>query len=360
MAGSFLPVPDRPEDVRPAYFFCGEDLYEARGFVAELRRRLAGPGEAAVEVETFILADRRWTEVLDAARNMPFFFSPWRLLIVEGKGAGQEDLSAGEAAAFRDYFASPAPQTTIIVLFEGKIRKTRPLGKSIAALPGPLARIEEIAPRKDREIKSLTAEKFESLGKQATPEAVERILDIAGGEIARIDSEVEKLAVYLGPRRTVEADDVAALCSARSFDNWELTAALEAGDTDKALIIIESLFENGEAPEMILAVLSGFFRTALLAKAGLREGRDPKEVFREAKPSISERFGGFYQRMLGEYLALLGRIKDADLLRWLEELEDMDRRLKSTAAAPKEMIQAFVVGYGRKAPGRRITSPGRR
>ena len=61
-----------------------------------------------------------------------------------------------------------------------------------------------------------------------------------------------------------------------------------------------------------------------------------------------------------EYLALLGRIKDADLLRWLEELEEMDRRLKSTAAAPKEMIQAFVVGYGRKAPGRRITSPGRR
>ncbi len=61
MAGSFLPVPDRPEDVRPAYFFCGEDLYEARGFVAELRRRLAGPGEAAGAGVQFLRRARGFT-----------------------------------------------------------------------------------------------------------------------------------------------------------------------------------------------------------------------------------------------------------------------------------------------------------
>ena len=360
MAGSVIQVPAGAEDVRPAYFFYGENTYEARCFVEELRRLLTGPQDEAVEVETFNLGDRRWRDIIDAAKNMPFFFSPWRILIVEGKGAGQEDLSAGEAAAFRDYFASPAPRTTIVVLFEGRIRKTKPLGKAILALPGSVARIEEIVPRKDKELKPLVAERFKALGKQATPEAVERILDIAGSEIARIDSEVEKLAIYVGPKKTVEADDVTALCSAKSYDNWELTASLEAGEIEKVLVILESMFENGEAPEYILAVLSGFFRNALLAKAGLREGRDPKEIFREAKPNITEKFGGFYQKMLGEYLAMLGRIKDADLLLWMTELEEMDRRVKSTKVAPKEMIQAFVVSYGRKAAGRRITSPGRR
>jgi DNA polymerase III delta subunit len=166
--------------------------------------------------------------------------------------------------------------------------------------------------------------------------------------------------IYIGPKKTAEADDVTALSSIKNFQNWELTAALEAGETEKALVILDSLFNEGFAPELILAVLSGFFRNALLAKAGLREGRDPKEIFREIKPQISEKYGGFYQKMLGEYFALLGRIKDADLLRWLTELEDMDRKIKSTNALPKEMIQAFVVSFGRKTEGRRVTSPGRR
>jgi len=360
MAGFSIQVPDRAEDARPAYFFYGENIYEARCFIGELRRLLSDPQGEAVEIETFNLAAHRWRDIFDVAKNMPFFFSPWRILVVEGKGAGQEDLSAGEAAAFRDYFAFPPPRTTIVVLFEGRIRKAKPLGKAISALPESVARIEEIVPRKDRELKPLVAERFEALGKQATPEAVERILDIAGSEIARIDSEVEKLTIYVGPKKTVEADDVTALCSAKSYNHWELTAALEAGETEKVLIIVESMFEKGDAPELVLAVLSGFFRTALLAKAGLREGRDPREIFREAKPGIPEKYGDFYQKMFGEYLALLGRIKDADLLRWLTELEEMDRRVKSTEVAPKEMIQAFVVSFGRKAADRRVTSPERR
>ncbi|MBN1938983.1 MAG: hypothetical protein JW843_05330, partial [Candidatus Aminicenantes bacterium] len=101
------------------------------------------------------------------------------------------------------------------------------------------------------------------------------------------------------------------------------------------------------------------FRTLHLAKAGLREGRDPKDVFREAKPQVSEKFGGFYQRMLGEYLGLLDRTRDADILRWLTELQEIDRRLKSTDLPPREMLQAFIVSYGRTAGGRRVTSPRR-
>ncbi|MCK7501274.1 MAG: hypothetical protein MZW92_72525 [Comamonadaceae bacterium] len=49
--------------------------------------------------------------------------------------------------------------------------------------------------------------------------------------------------------------------------------------------------------------------------------------------------------MLGEYLGQLGRISDPDILRWLMELEDMDRRLKTTDSSPREMIQAFIVSY---------------
>ena len=360
MAGSSFETPARAEDVRPAYFFYGEDLFSARQFVGDLGRLGTGTQGEPVEVESFNLSSHGWGDILDAAKNMPFFFSPWRVLVVEGKGAGQEDLTAAEAAAFRDYFASPAPRTTIIVLFEGNIRKTKPLAKAFSALPESVARIEEIKPLKDRELRPLVAERFDALGKRATPEAVERILDITESDFARIDSEVEKIAIYIGPKKTVEADDVTALSSMKNFQNWELDEALQDVNVERALVILEALFDEGMAPQLIMGTFVTFFRNLLLAKAGQREGRDVKEIFREIKPQISEKFGGFYQKMLGEYFALLGRIKDADLLRWLTELEDMDRKIKSTNALPKEMIQAFVVSFGRKTAGRRVNSPGRR
>jgi len=360
MAGFSFQPPARPEDVLSAYLFSGVDLFPARKFVRELREFLKDDQGQPAQVETFSLADRRIRDVLDVARTLPFMFSPWRILTVEGKGAGQEGLSDGETASFAEYFASPSPRTTIVVMFQGSIHKTKPLGKAFFALPETAVRIAEIFPLKDKELKPLVEARFEALGKRATAEAVERILDITESDIARIDSEVEKLTLYVGPRMTVEADDVAALSSVKSFQNWELNAALESGDTEKALVIVNSQFEKGDAPELILGVLAGFYRALLLAKAGLREGRDPKDVFREAKPQVSEKYGGFYQKMLGEYLSLLGRTKEADLLKWLSELEDIDRRLKTTDVSPREMIQAFIVGYGRTAGARRVTSPGRR
>ncbi|MHB8056173.1 MAG: DNA polymerase III subunit delta, partial [Candidatus Aminicenantales bacterium] len=299
MAGLALKLPAGPQDVHPAYLIHGEDLFPGREFVRELGKLLTETETGEAQVETFDLATRGWADILDAAKSIPFFFSPWRILTVEGKGAGQEDLSAGAAAAFRDYFASPSPRTVIIVLFDGKIHKTKPLAKAFAALPDSVAATEEIVRLNDRDLAPKVKERFETVGKHVTPEAVECILDITESNFARIATEVEKICIYVGPKATIEADDVLALASVKNFESWELTSALEESSTERALVVLESLIDDGTAPQLIVGTLVGFFRNLLLAKAGLREGRDPKDVFREIKPQIKEQYGGFYQRKLG-------------------------------------------------------------
>jgi len=360
MAGFELKLPAGPRDVLPAYFIYGEDLFPGRQFLRELGKLLTEAETGEAQVETFDPVVRGWGDVLDAAKSVPFLFSPWRILVVEGKGAGQEDLSSGEAAAFRDYFASPSPRTVIVVLFDGKIHKTKPLAKAFAALPDSVVATVEILPLNDKALAPKVKECFEAVGKHVTPEAVVCILDITESDFARIESEVEKICIYVGPKATIEADDVTALASVKNFENWELTAALEENSIERALVVLESMFDDGLKPEIIVGTLTGFFRNLLLAKTGLREGRDPKDVFREIKPQISEKFGGFYQRKLGEYLSFLGRITDTDVLRWLTELERIDKRIKTTDGSPKGLIQAFLIGFERSVWGRRVILPGRR
>jgi len=351
--------PVRADRVLPAYVFSGEDLFAARRFVRDLRRILTVPDSESVQVETFNLDVHGWREILDVAKSLPFFFAPWRVLVVEGKGASQEGLSAAEAAAFRDYFAAPTDRTTIVILFEGKIHKVKPLGKALAALPDSVALALELKPLKDKDLKPWIEERFEALGKRAAPEAIERLLDIAGSDLGRLDTEIEKVVTFVGSKKSVEADDISALSTVKNFENWELNAAIETGSTDRALVILKSLFDEGLAPELIFSCLIGFFRDLLLARAGLRDGRDPKEIFRDIKPQISEKFGSFYQTKLKEFFDLVGRISDADLLRRLGELERIDLRIKTTDVEPEAMIQAFLTDFGRTAGGRRITLPGR-
>jgi len=350
----------RADRVLPAYFFHGEDLFPARRFIRDLRSALTTPESETVQVETFALDDQGWRDILDVAKSLPFFFSPWRILVVEAKGAGMEDLSAAEAAAFRDYFAAPTDRTTIVTLFEGKIRKTKPLAKAFEALPDSVAWVREIKPLKDKDLLPWVDERLAALGKRTTTEAIERLLDIAGNDLGRLDSEIEKIVTFIGSKKTVEADDVSALSSEKSFANWELTDALERGAGDKALVVLNSFFSDGTAPELLLAVLSGFFRDLLLAKAGLRDQRDPKEIFREIKPQISEKYGNFFQTKFREYFALVDRIAEADLRKWLGDLERIDLRIKSTDVSPQAMIEAFMIEFGRRGAGRRVTFPGRR
>jgi DNA polymerase-3 subunit delta len=365
MPGLATIPPVRADRVLPAYVFSGEDLFAARRFVRDLRQALTTTDGETVQVETFNLDVHGWREILDVAKCLPFFFAPRRLLVVEGKGAGQEGLSSGEAAAFRDYFAAPTDRTTIVVLFEGKIHKTKPLGKALDALPDSVALAVELHPLKDKDLKPWIEDRFEALGKRATPEAIERLLDIAGSDLGRLEAEVEKITTFIGPRKSVEGDDVSALSTVKNFESWELKDALEKGATDKALVILKSQFDDGQAPELIFSGLIGFFRDLLLARSGLREGRDPKDIFREIKPQISEKFGSFYQTKLREFFDLVGRISDADLLRRLGELERIDLRIKTMGMQNKDdksiqtVIEAFIVDFGRPAGGRRITSSGR-
>jgi DNA polymerase-3 subunit delta len=276
MSGLPTIPPVRADRVLSAYFFSGEDLFSARRFVRDLRQALTTPDGETVQVETFNLDVHGWREILDVAKSLPFFFAPRRILVVEGKGAGLEGLSAGEAAAFRDYFAAPTDRTTIVVLFEGKIHKTKPLGKALYELPDTVALAVELHPLKDKDLKPWIEDRFEALGKRATPEAIERLLDIAGSDLGRLEAEVEKIVTFIGPKKSVEGDDVSALSTVKNFENWELKDALEKGATDKALVILKSLFDDGQAPELIFSGLIGFFRDLLLARSGLREGRDPK------------------------------------------------------------------------------------
>jgi DNA polymerase III delta subunit len=341
----------REDRLASCYFFFGEEEYLAELFIRRLRQALITPDAQGFNLERFDLAEMRWADIIDTARTAPFFFSPWRIVVVKasednGDRKGSRKLSSLDEKILREYFRSPASRTVLVAVVTGRIKKSHPLVKFFVSLPSSKVQTRELKPLKTKILHNWMARHLASLGKSATPAALSRLEEIVGNDLRRIDQELEKLAVYTAERKMVDLEDVHQVCDwTRSFVEWDLTDALKKGDPRQSLVTLNRAFQEGEKPENVLRVLANFFRDLLLSKLWLREGRDRKEIFSFLKPQIKETFVKLYA---DEFRALFSLVDNLPLeeLNWaIRELEKIDLLIKTSDASVQTMIETFVVEY---------------
>jgi|GEM_PF-283300 len=367
--------PPRADRLSPCYVFYGEETYFADQFVRDIRKVLAGPEGESLELERFDLAETSWAEVLDVARTAPFFFAPWRLLLVTSredakkKPAEAEDKKGQkkkkvdlEAALIKNYCLSPAPRTVLIVVISGKVKKGHSLLKIFESLPAGAADLREMKPLKPGRVPEWLSLTARAAGKVLTPEGQAKLAEIVGTDLRRLDNELEKLVTYAGARRVIDADDVAQVCDwGRTFQEWEFVSGLEKADSRQAVLVLNRLFREGARPEYILGAVVGLFRDLLLARLWLREGKDRGEIFQTLRPKLQPFFTD-YDLIFRSFFDVAADTRN-DVLRWaLRELEGIDNLVKSSDVPAEAMITGFVVDYcaRRRSKSGRAATSGRR
>ena len=347
---------------RPAacYVFYGEEDYLAEEFIGTLKTSLISPDAQGFNLERFDLAGMRWPDIIDTARTAPFFFSPWRIVIVrvveesrEGKEAregkeGSKKLSSLDEKIVRDYLRSPASRTVLVVVIAGRVKKTHPLVKFFNSQPPGAVVLREVKPLKKEDLHAWMRQRLSSQGKSATVDALIRLEEVAGSDLRRIDRELEKIVAFAAGRKTIDIEDVFQVCDwTKGFIEWDLADALKTADQRGALLTLNRAFQEGERPENIMRVLASFFRDLLLAKLWLREGRDRKEIFAFLKPQIKETWD-LYAKEFQALFSLLERLSLADINWAIGELEKIDVAIKTMDVSEQPLIERFVIEYCRR------------
>lgn len=347
MAFNFLLAREIKEDqISPGYFFYGEEAFLADEFVRQLKDILMSPESQGFNLERFSLGDSRWADIIDLARTVPFFFSPWRMIIVEAPEEDKDRLSSYEEKILRDYFISPTTRTVVVVIVSGKVKKAHPLVKFFSSFPASIILVKELKPLKGRDLSSWMDRKLETVSKRITPEAKRRLEEIIGNDLRRIDNELDKIVNFAAERKVIDLDDINQVCEwAKAFVQWELTGSLEKANYKQALLILNQSFREGVKPEYILGIMASFFRDILLAKIGIRENRDRREIFAELRPQIQEKFRDLYAAKFKELFLIVEGFSQEDLNFALRELEGIDLAIKTTDASAQVLLEAFVFDY---------------
>jgi len=318
------------EPLRPYYLLHGEETFLLERGLDRLRARVVGSGRTdAVGVVWGDDPDERVSAALVDLAS-PSLFGGVSLLVVrraEALVAAQED----EVLALLPRLGDGARLVLVAKALDQRRRLHTACAKDGAALGFP--RLADLRAAGGW-VTTLARERGHAI---AAP-AIEMLLARVGADCARLDDEIEKLALHVGPRATIEQHHVETLVAAsRAHAIEELTDRLARHDAAGAIRTLRALVASGEPPIRILAFLAANLRRALhvaeLTAMGLRE------------EEIAGRLG-----MPGWLVARSARRgTPADLERALDVLLALDAALKSSRPEAAVFERSLLAIAGARA-----------
>lgn len=170
-------------------------------------------------------------------------------------------------------------------------------------------------------------------GVKLDKDAARLLAESTNADLARIQTEIEKLATYAGDRKQITAADVALLVvSEKRYTVWQLSEMLANCDRERALRFLASLLHEGEQPVAIVGAMAWMYRKLLEAQA-LPRNADAWQAVRQL---------GMRRDTAELALRECRRIPTEQLREGLVLLAEADSQLKSGVAAPKAMMEFLV------------------
>ena len=238
----------------------GDNEFEISERVADFKQKIGD--DSMRDLNITVLDGRKTTlgEVQHAADSIPFLADK-RLVIVEGlltrlasrKAKDSTDEAAPSGAA-KDFlnglvdYVPRLPDTTRLVFVEFQpLNAKHPLiklaeqqkGKTNIACPQPVA----------GELPRWITDRAKKHGGSIEFAAAQRLAVLIGGDLRRLDTEINKLSTYVNAQRSITEKDVNLLVSDASTSSvFDLVDALGKREGKRAAHELHHLLDQGENP----------------------------------------------------------------------------------------------------------------
>ena len=366
--------PPAPKRAAPLVLVCGEDDFavkqRAKQIYLQWTEELGGMDHEIIDaaVSNSGEAFKALAKLREAMQTLPFFGSGKVIWFQDCNFLSDERAATKDVieslVALADELKEFAWQNVRLLITAGKVDKRKAFYKAL----DKLGTVETFAGLSvdDRDwagqAETWARKGLRARQKEISDEALAELISRVGPNARQLDSEVEKVALYVGDRPEIEFDDVATICTrnkmARAF---ALGDALGDRDLPRLLKRLdEALWEVKLDPQKseigLLYGLISKVRAMLLLKEMLREGwvkpdmdynRFKAQLERVPADQLPEdrRFNPLALNPYVLYKALpqVKRYSEAELVRAMDLLFQCNLRLVSTSLDESLVVQQALV-----------------
>jgi len=261
--------------ISPLYLFYGEEEFLIQEALDLIIDAVVEPGARDFNFNVLYCRDTSASAIVSLAQTLPFM-SERRLVIAKEVDA----LKAADLEELVPYLNDPAPSTCLVLVANvGRYEK-----KSVISAVESHGGAIRFYPLLDREIVGWIESRARSLGLAIQHDASQYLWQTIGNDLQKIKNELEKVKIHLQDRKTITFDDVKTIVGDfREYSSFDLAAALGQKNTEKALLILSRLLQEGEAPVGLLGSVAWNFRRLLQAKAMEAAGISADEIMKKQR-----------------------------------------------------------------------------
>jgi DNA polymerase-3 subunit delta len=323
-------------EIAPLYYFHGDEPYLIERGVKRLMGLTVPTDSRDFNLDIFYGKECKGDEIATAAQTLPMF-AERRVVLVRRSS----ELPAPALDKLTEYVADPSPSTCLI--FEGeKIDQRKKFFLEIKK-QGHLVEFKRLY---ENQLAPFIREEAAAYGKKVEPAALEMLVYLVGNNLQELAAEMEKVATFIGSRDMVKVADIRAIVSDTKVDTvFELANALGEKETGKALRSLNTILRDGEAPLMILAMVTRHFRQLWRVKELCEKKVPTQEISRSTGinpyfiKGIVEQAGNY---RLSEFRGIFERFFETDLA------------LKTSGGKPANLMECLVLDICGKGAGRRF------
>jgi DNA polymerase-3 subunit delta len=312
---------------------------------------------------------------LDALQTLPFFGGGklvWlkNVNFLADSQVGKTNAASEGMEYILDYVEQQLPPEVKFLLSASAVDKRRSAYKRIQKL-ADLRTFDKPDTSKtgwEDEVIPLVERRARDLGITFDNDAIEMLVHLAGEDTRQLDSEVEKLSLFLGERTRVTVEDVRLLVPLnRAGVIFELGNAMGKRDLRRALELVRTLVYQGQSPIGILlaAIVPRVKSMLLAADLVARHPRLPRTAYPAFAAALDKlpasetshlpkKKDGSGLNVYPVFLALgeSSKYTAAELRAALQACLDANLKLVTTSIDPQLVLERFLVGMLSK-PGQR-------
>lgn len=248
----------------PVYVLHGDEDFLKRRCRDAILTLVLGDADPAFAVAQYAGDRLDFSTVRNDLDTLPFL-SPARVVVVDGA----DPFITEHRAALEKYVVAPSTIGVLVLETKAfpettKLAKALPDAAKISCKTPPTYRLPDWCVDWSTSVRA----------KKLTPDAAGLLVDLVGPSMGLLDQELEKLAVAVGTKPAIDADDVDRLVGrSRSANVFHILDRIGEGKAGAALALLAELFEEGEDPLAVMGPLTSQLRKLAAVNRLTAQGR---------------------------------------------------------------------------------------
>lgn len=263
------------EEVLPQVaLLLGDETVARRKAEQGLVHAVFGDASPSFNLATFSAADGA-ERAVEVSRTVPMM-AKYRVVIVrEMEAAGVELLDDLLA-----YVARPNPSTVLIL---NGVKNPPAIGgvdrgRRLEAAIKKCGQVERFKTGQHDPVRFAVAY-AEEAGCQIEHGAARLLVELVGADLARIQTEMNKVVAYTGGSQRIGVEAVEAVCSlVAEAAIWDLTDAVVRRDADKALSVAHRMLDTGESVHRLIAMIAWQMRQLITLQDCMKRRINPRDA----------------------------------------------------------------------------------